>query len=524
MSLRKKTEENIPAEIRMISGCKDKQTSADDDVASFGLPNPAGRRGGACTSALLNILYKDKKKPDDDISFKDVLSKMRVLLSEMSYEQIPQLTASRPLNVDTKFDITPDNFNGTKRAVLIGINYVGQPDNELGGCHNDVLNIKEYLMNVHDFKEENIQLLLDDDKNINPTKKNMMNAYKIIASQSDAGDVIYLHYSGHGSHKRDYSKDETDKQDETLVPVDYFRSGDISDDMLYKKLVTKIKKGVFVTSVMDCCHSGTILDLPYQFKATDKGNEMNGNDEFNFDKKESKVLITAALINPDGKDKGNEWVTIANYSPNTVDLNGWSLSDTKRTPYKLSGSLLSGESVRLNPLKIDDGEIRLSNKEGNMILNSDGEEIDSVSWDGCKSGEVTVFYTTTPSPLQEFSQVFIAAALVNPDGKDKDNEWVALVNYSSNNINLDGWTLSDTKRTPYKLSGSLISGESIRLNPLKSDDGAIQLSNKRGDLILKAADGKEIDSVSWDEPESGEVIVFEKNDREILQQPKRIRL
>ena len=106
----------------MISGCEDQQTSADvSNVQSFQLPDPAGRAGGACTSALLNVLYADKRVPDDDLSFTDVLMKMRGMLSVKGYEQIPQLSASRPLDMETKFDITPENFSGTKRAVMIGI-------------------------------------------------------------------------------------------------------------------------------------------------------------------------------------------------------------------------------------------------------------------------------------------------------------------------------------------------------------------------------------------------------------------
>jgi len=74
------------------------------------------------------------------MSFKDVLMKVRTVLERKGYEQIPQLSSSRPLDLDTKFDMTPEGFNGKKHAVLVGINYVGQ-SGELSGCHNDVLNM-----------------------------------------------------------------------------------------------------------------------------------------------------------------------------------------------------------------------------------------------------------------------------------------------------------------------------------------------------------------------------------------------
>ena len=40
----------IPANVRMISGCRDSQTSADvGHVGAFQLPDPAGRAGGAAS-------------------------------------------------------------------------------------------------------------------------------------------------------------------------------------------------------------------------------------------------------------------------------------------------------------------------------------------------------------------------------------------------------------------------------------------------------------------------------------------
>ena len=44
---------------------------------------------------------------------------------------------------------------------------------------------------------------------------------------------------------------------------DFQRTGQISDDVLWKRLVNQVPDGCRLTSVMDCCHFGTGLDLPY---------------------------------------------------------------------------------------------------------------------------------------------------------------------------------------------------------------------------------------------------------------------
>lgn len=132
-------------DVRMISGCEDSQTSADvSNVADFCLPDPAGRAGGACTSTLLNILYKDDRVPEDTLSFTQVLEQMRSDLGSGGYSQIPQLTSLNKIDVETDFELVPSTATGVRRAVMIGINYVGHSPGELRGCHNDVLNMVRY--------------------------------------------------------------------------------------------------------------------------------------------------------------------------------------------------------------------------------------------------------------------------------------------------------------------------------------------------------------------------------------------
>jgi len=59
------------------------------------------------------------------------------------------------------------------------------------------------------------------------------------------------------------SGQEVDGQDETIIPIDYEKAGQIVDDDLHEILVAGLPKGVRLTAIMDCCHSGSVFDLPY---------------------------------------------------------------------------------------------------------------------------------------------------------------------------------------------------------------------------------------------------------------------
>lgn len=94
------------------------------------------------------------------MSFVQVLTNMRKILNKQgSYTQIPQLSSSRQMDVQEPFDIDGNGGGGSKHAVLIGINYVGQ-QGQLSGCHNDVGNIRDYLMERQGFREKNIHILM----------------------------------------------------------------------------------------------------------------------------------------------------------------------------------------------------------------------------------------------------------------------------------------------------------------------------------------------------------------------------
>lgn len=73
-----------------------------------------------------------------------------------------------------------------------------------------------------------------------------------------------------------------DGYDETLVPLDYEQAGQIRDDDLFTCLVGAMPRDVQLTCVMDCCHSGTVLDLPFQFVADGEQEQMEAVQDFDF--------------------------------------------------------------------------------------------------------------------------------------------------------------------------------------------------------------------------------------------------
>ena len=86
------------------------------------------------------------------------------------------------------------------------------------------------MIDVQGFPESEMLILLDDGRGHAPTRRNIEDAFARICQYSQEGDVVWVHYSGHGGRVRDVSGDEEDGYDSTLIPVDFRSSGQILDD------------------------------------------------------------------------------------------------------------------------------------------------------------------------------------------------------------------------------------------------------------------------------------------------------
>lgn len=153
-----------------------------------------------------------------------------------------------------------------KIALLIGINYTGTSA-QLNGCQNDVIKIKEVIKSNYNYVESNITMLIDKQGYIQPIVSNIITALNSIyvKCKKEVIEEVFIYYSGHGSNVIDKDRDETDGKDECIIPLDYAKSGIITDDFIYKFLsqLAPVKKKIIW--IFDSCNSASCTDLPYSF-------------------------------------------------------------------------------------------------------------------------------------------------------------------------------------------------------------------------------------------------------------------
>jgi hypothetical protein len=112
---------------------------------------------------------------------------------------------------------------------------------------------------------------------------------------SQAGDVLWFHFSGHGEQVKDGSGDEADGKDEALVPIDARATRAlIADDVINECLVENLPEGVTLYAVFDCCHSGTMMDLPFIYDEI--GNRFR-RDENVEEKGDGRVVMISGCLN-----------------------------------------------------------------------------------------------------------------------------------------------------------------------------------------------------------------------------------
>lgn len=213
----------------------------------------------------------------------------------------------------------------TRRALVIGI---GQQEDIAWGKINgdkDVAYVAEMLKGAM-YKEENITRLV----NRQATKVGIAKAFKRLAGQCKVGDVVYVHYSGHGQQMKDVHNDEKDGLDECWIPYDAYRKpckkdrGEkhLTDDEVnyyLNAIRDKIGEKGKMLVVIDACHSG-------DGTRGDDGEVVRGVEEI-FDAIKSFIWGAPTsdkgkgkVVNPNAIENKERWITISACQSDQVNI------------------------------------------------------------------------------------------------------------------------------------------------------------------------------------------------------------
>jgi len=128
------------------------------------------------------------------------------------------------------------------------------------------------------FDENNITVITNEEA----TKSGILGAMSALSNKVKTGDIVYIHYSGHGQQIVDDNGDELDGLDEAIVPYDspqFFEPGVYEGENLIRddelgKISAEIRKKVGPTGqlilVLDSCHSGSGTRGLAKARGTDK--------------------------------------------------------------------------------------------------------------------------------------------------------------------------------------------------------------------------------------------------------------
>ena len=142
------------------------------------------------------------------------------------------------------------------KALLVGINTYPNPNNNLRGCINDIIDMEYFITSKNKvYTKENIKTLTDS----RATKKGILDHLNWLLLGASVGDQLLFHYSGHGAQLLSHSPAfEKDGLDEIICPYDF---SDVNapktaiSDKEFAKIFATIPKGVHFVWISDSCHS-----------------------------------------------------------------------------------------------------------------------------------------------------------------------------------------------------------------------------------------------------------------------------
>lgn len=262
------------------------------------------------------------------------------------------------------------------------------------------------------------------------------------------------------------------------------------------------------------------------------------------------LQIHEVLADPDGTDRGQEFVEIVNLGPDPVNLHDFTLGDAADPARHVFGERVLGPGEGV--VVFDQGERphlehAVPSTSGYLSLNNSGETVVVADRTGAVVAEVTVGEAipgvsvtrwpqrsagapmvahdsisdqpSSPGTLADgrglgtFDEpaftVVLNEVMVDPEGTDRGQEYVELVNLGPGMADLTGFSLDDEAGTRHVFDGVVLApGEPVVVwdtappaevpGAVASSTGYLALNNAGDALWLRTPEGETHDTVGWD--------------------------
>lgn len=205
----------------------------------------------------------------------------------------------------------------TRRALVIGLGKQEDPAWQKINGDKDVPLVTEMLGRAG-FDKQYIRTLVNEQA----TKAAIVQAFMTMAQTAKKGDIVYIHFSGHGQQMRDRNGDEADGLDESWIPYDAYRQP-CNKDRGEKHLVDdevniclsairdKIGASGKLLVAIDACHSGDST------RDIDDGEVARGvGDVFEATYKMLLKIVESVKKAPAGTER---WITLSACESNQVN-------------------------------------------------------------------------------------------------------------------------------------------------------------------------------------------------------------
>lgn len=155
-----------------------------------------------------------------------------------------------------------------KRALIVGISLYNPHNIKSSEMWNNIHGANDAKLIKETLRKQGFKInTIEDSK---ATAQNIRNAFYKLIQETQSGDLVYIHFSGHGQAVEDINGDESDGWDEAIIPIDanpeyspelYKGGNHILDDELhefFRSLRKKIGPQGIVYAIIDACHAGSI--------------------------------------------------------------------------------------------------------------------------------------------------------------------------------------------------------------------------------------------------------------------------